>query len=1133
MAVGYGIGHGRSAHPDLVKATPPVRLATVLSPFSRRSEDVLTTPPLRINLLGPAARCLLPGTTSGALTERRLDRRTAGLLAYLTLEGRTPRSALAGLLWPDVTERAARGNLRQSLHRLRSLNPGLVDGDDVLRLCPALHVDVAQVELAAFGGQETHVLAHSGKLLDGHEYDDCPEFMEWLAAQRERLHARRVQAHARLCGDAETAGDFGVALQHAEHWVDLDPVSEVAHRRVIGLQLRRGDRGAALKALQRCVATLARELGVSPSRDTLELAQLMPQTSLTHTSAAPTPGRAPSSAWVMPATVPLVGRQTEWSRLVSGWAGGQLLLVSGPAGVGKSKLLLEFLGAQGPLHCFQGRPGDEAVPYLSLSRAFRQLLPLVTETALGSWVRAELARVLPELGEAPRPAGQGMDPLRFLEATQRFLALAAGGEGEDRLRVLMLDDFQCCDEASRQVWIHALANPVLTALGLRGGLTFRADELPPDRLEAMTQLVAAEAATMIALDPLHLDGVTALLNEVLPAVPAGLAAALEQHTGGNPLFLLETLRSLGESDALERTITGPLPLPARVGPLIARRLERLSPEARRVAQVAAVAGADLTPELAAAVLEVHPLDLARPWTELETAHIMRGQAFAHDLMAEAARTSVPSPIRTLLHRRVAAALELAPGRPEAARIARHWQEAGDAGQAAHWWVQAGLAFLNRGAWTDAAAAFTGAVQGTDTGQADLQDALYGLGRTLLGSQPEAAETALLRALAARPGPRRETELRATLSELYRLCGRLDEGGEQIRQAIGGTPDDFSGEERSRLWRTRFWIELRSGRLTQAEEAVRQAHVLAPHDHWVANEHALLLWHSGRFPEAAQMYEDLARRRQEHGETEEESRAAFGSNRAWTCWALGRNTEADALLGRPYQPAGFPFDEALRQSNRSTVLTSLGRSAEALLALEQAETVMRAYPLHLVDVLHRRSVICHRADRHEEALPLLLEGLHLARGVGDPYRLSYTLASLGAAQAHLGELTSARSAAEEALNIAGKIRFPLTLAIAHQGNSVVARLGGRKAEAARHATSAAEVARACGMVEQVGQAQLLRGLATGERGPLEEALELGQRHALPDLVWRAASALNEHADGYLGTGRQARDSLKALAPPGWY
>ena len=56
------------------------------------------------------------------------------------------------------------------------------------------------------------------------------------------------------------------------------------------------------------------------------------------------------------------------------------------------------------------------------------------------------------------------------------------------------------------------------------------------------------------------------------------------------------------------------------------------------------------------MLEAHPLDIAEPWRELETAQVLRDGAFAHDLIFEATRKSVPRPIARLLHRRIAAHL---------------------------------------------------------------------------------------------------------------------------------------------------------------------------------------------------------------------------------------------------------------------------------------------------------------------------------------------------------------------------------------------------------------------------------------------------------------------------------------------
>src|ERR1700712_628004 len=104
----------------------------------------------------------------------------------------------------------------------------------------------------------------------------------------------------------------------------------------------------------------------------------------------------------------------------------------------------------------------------------------------------------------------------------------------------------------------------------------------------------------------------------------------------------------GVPDAAER-----LPQPTTVGALVQRRLAQLSPAALKLARAASLAGASFSAELAANVLELHPLDIAEPWRELEAAQVIRDGAFAHDLIFEATRASVPEPIAQLLHRRIA------------------------------------------------------------------------------------------------------------------------------------------------------------------------------------------------------------------------------------------------------------------------------------------------------------------------------------------------------------------------------------------------------------------------------------------------------------------------------------------------
>ena len=92
-----------------------------------------------------------------------------------------------------------------------------------------------------------------------------------------------------------------------------------------------------------------------------------------------------------------------------------------------------------------------------------------------------------------------------------------------------------------------------------------------------------------------------------------LAGPLLRHTGGNPLFVLETLKQGLTDGSLAR---GELPRPLSVGALIERRLQRLSEPALTLARVAAIAGVDFSIELAEAAIGVRAVQLASAWAEL-------------------------------------------------------------------------------------------------------------------------------------------------------------------------------------------------------------------------------------------------------------------------------------------------------------------------------------------------------------------------------------------------------------------------------------------------------------------------------------------------------------------------------------
>ncbi|MFC6668232.1 BTAD domain-containing putative transcriptional regulator [Deinococcus radiopugnans] len=112
------------------------------------------------------------------------------------------------------------------------------------------------------------------------DFDDRPDLADWLLVWRERLDHRQTETLTGRATQQEDAGDLTGALATAQRLLDLNPVSEDAHRRLIRLHYLAGDRPAALRAYRRCVEVLRREIGVDPLPETVQLARAVERAEL-------------------------------------------------------------------------------------------------------------------------------------------------------------------------------------------------------------------------------------------------------------------------------------------------------------------------------------------------------------------------------------------------------------------------------------------------------------------------------------------------------------------------------------------------------------------------------------------------------------------------------------------------------------------------------------------------------------------------------------------------------------------------------------------------------------------------------------------------------------------------------------
>lgn len=605
---------------------------------------------LRLCAAGGAAQ-VLEGT--GAL-----------LAARLALAGPQPRGAIAPLLWPDVGEARARANLRQRLLRLKALaGREWIVGEAELRLAADVHIDDSG----------------AGELLAGIDATlPSDELRAWLdAARRQRLQ-RRCRTLVAEAEAAEAAQDWPAALAAAEGLLALEPHSEEAHRRRIRLHYLQGDSGRAAEAVAECQRMLRREFGAAPSAATLELVGLLARGAAGR-RAEPPPGPAAqhtgrATALLRPPR--MVGRHAEHAALHAAARAGHPALVVAEAGMGKSRLLAELAAAwpREQVAAVKAQVGDAGVPYATLARLLH-----------GACHPRGVP--VPPLAPAAGTVEAAAWRLQLQQAVAATLATLG-------VALVLVDDLHFADPASLEA-VQALATQPEAGPVTLPGADGNAPCGAPAWVMAMRPAEAGHAARTLAdaladaraerpqalhlaLAPLGEAQVGELLAEVGLArgQAAALAPALARHTGGNPLFVLETLRGM----PLDRLATGEgtprLPQPASVGALIERRLRQLSPGALALARAAAIAGPDFSPALAEAVLQRPAIELADAWAELESAQVLREMAFAHDLVFETTLAGIPKSIARHLHGAVAQWLEGQGG--EAARVAAHWLEAGAA-----------------------------------------------------------------------------------------------------------------------------------------------------------------------------------------------------------------------------------------------------------------------------------------------------------------------------------------------------------------------------------------------------------------------------------------------------------------------
>lgn len=659
-----------------------------------------------------------------------LDRRKPlALLAYVAVEGATPRARIAALLWPELSAADARRNLRRELARLREMGAGAVlsADDERIDLHDAVDCDIRQLE------RGTAEAAPCPPLADGLGLGDAGGFDDWLQSARDKV-ARRWRALILLHAQAAEASDaHSEALRLYELLHAADPLREVTVVDLIRVHAARGQRSAALQVFDRFATRLQAELGLAPLPTTSAAAAALRTGAgaMAPTALAPAPEPAPVRAELargaLPRQMPFVGRASEVDAVLRAWRAGQVVLLAGEAGEGKTRLATDLAGMRGAFLHVACRPADREVPFAAAARLLRELLAAGDAAVLDASLRAELASLLPELGNAePLTSAAARD--QFAAAYARAVALLA----DANFATVIVDDLHNADGAARALLLAAAQQASDAGGHLPWLFGLRGSELSADTADVLAALVHSGAARSIALTPLPAAAVGELIRMLSGAEAPRFAARLTQATGGNPFFLSETLHHLIEQALVQVDAGGrwhtrfdestadyrELPVPATVRDAVRARVARLGEATMRLLEAASLLG----DPFAVRWLEgATSLDESERVLALESAEqsglisVDRSghYRFAHDLVPQSLAAGLSPARATVLHRRLATTLDALHGTDAALapRIARHWRAAGEPRRAVRFHLAAAEAAARLFAHSEALAEFELALTG--------------------------------------------------------------------------------------------------------------------------------------------------------------------------------------------------------------------------------------------------------------------------------------------------------------------------------------------------------------------------------------------------------------------------------------
>ena len=580
-----------------------------------------------------------------------------GLLVTLACHRKgQSREQLASLLWPDLPRAKSRHSVRQAIWVLKNvLGENLLEGDDPLTLIDnALTTDVAEFRVALTEGRIGDARSlWRGPFLDGFALPGLRLWDRWVEDVRADLERRFQKSLLQAAEASLQRGDLEEALTELGAAIEVNPCVERAHEIRIGILIDLLQFDAAREALADAHGVVPDEPSVQDELRCLEN-RLADATRRKRTTSEEGGG----------IHLEFVGRSRELAALRgyledTGAGRCQVVVITGPAGIGKTRLGEEFT---------QGAPEEDSravvvrgtrtemkLRWGATANMVRQLLLLPGSAGVSPTSDSLLRAMIPSLGrdEVTLQTINSVSPAAFLDAITDLLDAVS----YETPLVVLLDDFQWFDRDSRTLLLSLMARgsesrTLILVLG-RPDLSSRSWK------ELEETLVREHTAPLITLRPLQLEEVGELLG-LMVAFPDQEGAdrvtrQIHEVSGGDPLFIKGLVQELCDQGVIKKggdgweADTQELPLqftfPETIKALLAERLARLSDTASTVAAALAAHGRSADPKelqdhslldeqtVTQGISELLERDVVN-WTEddrLDFSHCLFGKAAAEHL----------------------------------------------------------------------------------------------------------------------------------------------------------------------------------------------------------------------------------------------------------------------------------------------------------------------------------------------------------------------------------------------------------------------------------------------------------------------------------------------------------------------